>query len=83
LGKRKSVERYEDRITASGPCRSPAVIYPSKQIGNSLAGKIDEAEQATRGGDIQAFSELSRDVLDVSKNITTLFSWLISDIFTA
>jgi len=37
-------------------------------------------EQASLAGDIKAFSELSNAVLDVSRHITTLFSYLISDI---
>ena len=49
----------------------------------SLAGKIDENEQASLAGDIKAFSELSNTVLDVSRHITTLFSYLISDILVA
>lgn len=80
------------------PDTEPWEFYLSKTHGNtfyyasemvatgtalSIAGKIDDAEQASLGGDIKAFSELSSDVLEVSKNITTLFSWLISDIVTA
>lgn len=80
------------------PETEPWEFYLSKTHGNtfyyasemvatgtslSIAGKIDETEQASLGGDIKAFSELSNDVLEVSKNITTLFSWLISDILTA
>ena len=80
------------------PETEPWEFYLSKTHGNtfyyasemvatgsalSLAGKIDEREQANLAGDIKAFSELSRAVLEVSKNITTLFSWLISDIVTA
>jgi hypothetical protein len=49
----------------------------------SLAGKIDEKEQASLAGDIKAFSELSNAVLDVSRHITTLFSYRISDILVA
>ncbi len=45
----------------------------------SLAGKID-GNKAGLAADIQAFSELSKDVLDISKHLTTLFSVLISDI---
>jgi len=79
------------------PETEPWEFYLSKTHGNtfyyasemvvtgsalSLAGKID-AEQTGLAGDIKAFSELTNDVLEVSKNITTLFSWLISDIVTA
>ncbi len=46
----------------------------------SIAGKINEKEQASLAGDIQAFSELSNAVLEVSRHLTTLFSILISDI---
>jgi hypothetical protein len=80
------------------PETEPWEFYLSKTHGNtfyyasemvatgsalSLAGKIDEAERVSLAGDILAFSELSKDVLDVSKHITMLFSWLISDILTA
>lgn len=80
------------------PDTEPWEFYLSKTHGNtfyyasemvatgsalSIAGKIDEKEQASLAEDIKAFSDLSNQVLEVSKNITTLFSWLISDILTA
>ncbi|QOZ07838.1 hypothetical protein [Bradyrhizobium sp. CCBAU 51765] len=80
------------------PETEPWEFYLSKTHGNtfyyasemvatgsalSLAGKIDEREQASLAADIKAFSDLSNVVLEVSKNITTLFSWLISDIISA
>ena len=60
-------------------------LTPIKYQTASIIGDttLDEAEQASLGGDIKAFSELTNNVLEVSKNITTLFSWLISDILTA
>jgi hypothetical protein len=48
----------------------------------SIAGKIDENEQANLADDIQAFSELSNVVLDISRHLTTLFSVLIAEIMT-
>ncbi|GLH80314.1 hypothetical protein SSBR45G_52230 [Bradyrhizobium sp. SSBR45G] len=80
------------------PNTEPWEIYLSKTHGNtlyymsemvatgsvlSLVGNIDETERASLADDIKAFSELSKAVLDVSKNITILFSWLISDIVSA
>jgi hypothetical protein len=80
------------------PETEPWEFYLSKTHGNtfyyasemvatgsalSLAGKIDEKEQASLAGDIKAFSELSNAVLDVSRHITTLFSYLISAIVLA
>ncbi|NEV76596.1 hypothetical protein DYI24_06020 [Rhodopseudomonas sp. BR0C11] len=80
------------------PETEPWEFYLSKTHGNtfyyacemvatgsalSLAGRIEEKEQDGLAGDIKAFSELSNAVLEVSKHITTLFSWLISDIVTA
>ena len=77
------------------PDTEPWEFYLSKTHGNtfyyasemvatgsalSIAGKIDEKEQASLAGDIKAFSELSNAVLEVSRNLTTLFSILISDI---
>jgi hypothetical protein len=77
------------------PDTEPWEFYFSKTHGNtfyyasemvatgsalSVAGKINEEEQASLAGDIQAFSDLSNAVLEVSQRLTTLFSILISDI---
>jgi hypothetical protein len=77
------------------PATEPWEFYLSKTHGNtfyyasemvatgsalSIAGKIDPKADAGLQVDIQAFSELTKDVLDVSKNLTTLFSILISEI---
>ena len=77
------------------PDSEPWELYLSKTHGNtfyyasemvatgsalSIAGKIDPQAGAGLQGDIQAFSELSRDVLEVSKNLTTLFSILIAKV---
>jgi hypothetical protein len=77
------------------PDTEPWEFYLSKTHGNtfyyasemvatgsalSIAGKIDEKERASLAGDIQAFSELSSAVLDVSRHLTTLFSILIAEI---
>jgi hypothetical protein len=79
------------------PATEPWELYLSKTHGNtfyyasemvatgsalSIAGKIDPKAETGLQGDIQAFSELSKDVLDVSKNLTTLFSILISEIIS-
>ena len=79
------------------PETEPWEFYLSKTHGNtfyylcemvatgsalSLAGKIGEEERASLSDETEAFSELSRAILEVSRHITTLFSWLISDILT-
>lgn len=79
------------------PDTEPWEFYLSKTHGNtfyyasemvatgsaiSIAGKIDENEQANLADDIQAFSELSNVVLDISRHLTTLFSVLIAEIMT-
>jgi hypothetical protein len=46
----------------------------------SIAGKLSEKEKASLAGDIQAFSELSNSILEVSRHLTTLFSILIAEI---
>jgi hypothetical protein len=87
------IEEHFQRL----PETEPWEFYLSKTHGNtfyfasemvatgsalSLAGSFGETQQAGLAGDIKAFSELSNAVLEVSKHITTLFSWLISDILT-
>ena len=77
------------------PETEPWEFYLSKTHGNtfyyasemvatgsalSIAGKIHENEEAGLAGDIQAFSELSNAILEVSRNLTTLFSILIAEI---
>jgi hypothetical protein len=79
------------------PDTEPWEFYLSKTHGNtfyyasemvatgsalSIAGKINEKDRPHLAGDIQAFSELSKVVLDVSRHLTTLFSILISEIIT-
>lgn len=77
------------------PDTEPWEFYLSKTHGNtfyyasemvatgsalSIAGKLSEKEKASLAGDIQAFSELSNSILEVSWHLTTLFSILIAEI---
>jgi hypothetical protein len=79
------------------PDTEPWEFYLSKTHGNTfyyasemvatgsaltIAGSIDEKEPALLAGDIQAFSELSNVILEMSRHLITLFSVLISEIMT-